>query len=225
MFQFPFDVIVCSGPRSFLREVLRKKKSDLRIQLVAISLANIAFVIPTLMAMLFFFFLQWSPGLANWFSEALSASNFVFLLGDNRISGVLFGILLGGLSALVLRRVWLGLFFCSLGLASGVLALNVGWGVWMGTLLGFWVHQTIRYRKLLPIRSALRWRVLVVVATIMVIFRFSDFLAISIRSLDLVESMHLNRFFQWVSAGALTLSLDTVIAAMFFHFYSLLKKN
>jgi hypothetical protein len=222
MFQLLYKAPLSLGPKAFVTKILPQTDRDQRAFLFGLSVANLAFVVPTLLAVVVFSGLRWQPLLGAWLPQILGESDLVFLLGDNRISGVAFGILLGALSALILRRIWIGLIFCSLTLVTGVLAVNVGWGVWMGTMFGFWLHQVIRFQSAPTIRSALRWRLFLVVITILLIFRFSDFLAISIRSLELLDSALENRLFQWVTTGAVTLAIDTVISAFFFHFYFLI---
>ena len=216
LIQAPFS----AGPKSFLRHNLAKTQAALRGSLLAIAFADLAFIIPAVVAALGYLFFRWQVGLAAGLTQWLGEGELVFLLGDNRISGVAFGILLGALSALILRRVWLGLVFCSLGFAAGVLALNWGWGLWMGTLLGFWLHQALVFRAWPLLRGAFRFRVLITVVTILLIFRFSDPLAIALRNLEVFELSRDNRFFQWLASGALTLTIDSAIAAVFFHFYN-----
>jgi hypothetical protein len=207
-----------AGPRSFCSE-LHSKVVGFRPFLFGISIAGFAYIVPTFAAVGFFYLMSWLPALASWLPSLLGEGDLAFILSDGRIEGVAFGILLGGLSALVLRRVWIGLFFCSLGLFSGSLAVNVGWGIWMGTNLGFWIFQTIRTRKWREMHSAMRWRSLIAIITILIIFRYSDFLAINIKSLNPLEVARENRLLQWGCMGAVTLAIDSVMSLVFFHFY------
>jgi hypothetical protein len=219
-----FKAPLKSGPRSFCSE-LHPNIVGFRAFLFGISIANLAYLIPTMFAILFFLLIYKMPMVASWLPTFLGEGDFAFALSDGRISGVVFGIFIGGLSALVLRRVWVGLFFCSLALFAGSMAVNVGWGIWMGTGLGFWIFQTIRTRKWAQIHSSMRWRSLISMTTIFIIFRYSDFLAINIRSMTPFEVARDNRFFQWIVAGSITLVIDSVLSGIFFYFYFWAKKT
>ncbi len=225
MFQLLFRASFALGPKSFLTEHLAASKKNFRQALFALSICNLAYILPTLLASAVFWLVLRQGDLAGWLPQRLGEDGLVFVLTDNRIDGVLFGILIGALTALVLRRVWPALLFCAVALASGVMAVNVGWGVWMGLCLGFWIYSGIHYRKLKPLKMVFRLRTLITVVTILLIFRYSDFFAISVRSLEFFEGTRDNRFVQWVATGVLTLAIDTGLAALFFHFYFLLAKK
>lgn len=225
MFQLLFKAPLALGPKAFLATSLSASKKDFQRSLFSISISNLAFVLPSVFAALIFWLVLQQGGLAGLLPKALGEEGLVFVLTDNRIDGVFFGILLGALTALVLRRIWPALIFCSIAFASGVMAVNVGWGVWMGLCLGFWVYAGIHHRKFKIFKKAFVLRALITVVTILVIFRFSDFLAISVRSLEPFEVTRNNRFFQWLTTGALTLSIDTVLASVVFHFYDLIARK
>lgn len=215
----PCLAVFASGPHKFISRILPTKQHSLRSFLFSISIYSLSYVRPLLGSALLTWLTLWLAGPASWSSRFFEEGDLVFLLADNSLTGVFFGMLCGGLMTLIGRRVWLSLLVAMLLLIKGNLALNVAWGWWMGIGLGFWLHQNFIYRGDSFVKRALRWRFLVYLIALLVVFYFSDSLVFLLRSASLTHGFLPGHFERWLMAGGITFGIDMLLALIFFHFY------
>lgn len=215
--------IFTSSPTTWVRQTFVKRASaGPRLTQYALAITELSwgftFLFLVIMAWIFSRQVQWTAAFATWLGGNDGDGTLVYLLSDNRLRGVLFGWVFGFLSVLVSRRVWVPLILTEWALMSGVLGLNVGWGVWLGVLPGFWLLQTIRspkgdFKKWLWFKTALSF------LTFLVVFIFSDELTNFIRVAWVDADALQLRTVQWCVSGVITLCFGLALSAVYFHIY------
>lgn len=220
--QLPRQIVKAIFSRSLFswvwRSYAQNQANGDRLTMFRLAIAELSLFWTVLMVAWIGLLFESYPVLAAPLIAFLGEGEGAFLLADNTLRGVLFGLFLGFVSVLLLRRLWLPLVFAHYLISSGATALHVGWGFWLGLLPGFWLLQVIRAQPS-SFRRWLAWKTMISSAVFVVVVIFSHPLSRLLRIHDESWTVLEERKWQWLFSGAVSLFLGLVLAGLFFHIY------